>query len=133
MESVGNQEQQNVSFNMTFLASPVTIQNNLAENVENTQQAGNCQRSISEENMRNILPPNELVNVENVTCSPGTSGSQNTQRQAPAESQGFVENVSKSPERRSMLRTTSTGGIRNTPQRQAQKRNNAGRKKSLWW
>ena len=81
---------------MTFLASPVTTQHNLAENVENTQEAGDCQRSIAAENMRSILPPNDLLNVENLTYSPGTSGTQNTQRQA--QSTLVVENVMKSPE-----------------------------------
>ena len=72
-----------------------------ALNVDNTQAENICQWSISPQNMRNAPPPNNLLNAENVT---------------------------KSPEGRNMQRTTSTGGIRNTPQRQAQKRNNAGRK-----
>ena len=72
-----------------------------ALNVDNTQEEGICQRSILPQNMRNARSPSNLLNAENVT---------------------------KSPEGRNMQRTTSSGGIRNTPQRQAQKRINAGRK-----
>ena len=123
-ERVGNHEQQqNILFDMAFLESPVATQHNFAENVENTQEAGNCRRSISLESMRNIPPPNNIRDMENGTYSPGTRG---TQR--PAQSTFFAENVTISPEGRNIQRTTSTGGIRNTPQRQAQKRNNAGRK-----